>query len=307
MGNDISKVSELSQRRRSRRGSSANVGGINSVRIIEQLGRQYLDMDGVAYRLPIDSEEMDRLDSLHYLMRSVTGVNYFAPTEKMTRCIDLGTGSGIWLMEMASEHTNCDFTGVDIILPPTTDLKPANCKFATANILEGLPYPDSSFDFVHHRFLNLAIPDQIWPIYVHECARICAINGWIEMVETTGTLSNVGAHGERFNTWHHQLMHPCGVDLFAVDEVPARMQAARLSDVRTEKYMIPAGDWAGDMGRRGWNCLRANVEAVRHLLIQEIGLSNEEIDGFLMKLNEETNRLKSYWTVKVYCARKLNH
>ncbi|RKP27760.1 S-adenosyl-L-methionine-dependent methyltransferase [Syncephalis pseudoplumigaleata] len=225
----------------------------------------------------------------------------------MTRCIDLGTGSGIWLMEMASEHADCEFVGVDIVLPPTLDLKPANCEFAVANILEGLPYPDNSFDFVHHRFMNLAIPEQMWPVYVHECARVCAPNGWIEMVETTGTLSNVGVHGERFNTWHHQLMHPCGVDLFAVDEVAARMQAAKLSDLRTEQYMIPVGEWAGEMGRRGWSCLRANVEAVRYLLAQEVGLSGDDVEVFLKRLNEEVNRLKSYWTVRVYCARKLVH
>ena len=38
--------------------------------------------------------------------------------------------------------------------------------------LEGLPFDDESFDFVHLRFVGLGIPETAWENLLEECARV---------------------------------------------------------------------------------------------------------------------------------------
>ena len=38
--------------------------------------------------------------------------------------------------------------------------------------LEGLPFDDESFDFIHLRFVGLGIPETAWENLLDECARV---------------------------------------------------------------------------------------------------------------------------------------
>ena len=49
---------------------------------------------------------------------------------------------------MASEYPRFKFTGIDVTSSYLIHIKPHNFKFLQANILNGLPYADNTFDFV---------------------------------------------------------------------------------------------------------------------------------------------------------------
>jgi hypothetical protein len=54
-----------------------------------------------AYLLPNDEEENDRLDIFHHLMGIVNGGKlHRAPLKSPHRILDIGTGTGIWAMQM---------------------------------------------------------------------------------------------------------------------------------------------------------------------------------------------------------------
>ncbi|RKP04843.1 S-adenosyl-L-methionine-dependent methyltransferase, partial [Thamnocephalis sphaerospora] len=268
-------------------------------------GRNYANIENTVYHMPCDTLEMDRrLDAEHYMIRQVTGTNAFAPIEKMTRCIDIGTGSGIWVLEMASENPQGQFLGVDIMPPHVSELKPPNCRFERGNLLEGLAYSDNTFDYVHHRCLNTAMPETAWQAYVDNCARICAPGGWVEMVETTGMLWNVAGYGERFNSWMHQLANPQGIDLFVADRVAELLQRAHLGDIRTHQYMLPVGAWAGAQGELGWQSVSGLVNTLAPFLEQNVGVSPAEVAKLLKGLKAEVAARRSYLQLKIYCARK---
>jgi hypothetical protein len=61
-------------------------------------GRIYVNNPDSVYYMPCDEQEMDRLDDEHYMYWQTFGSNVVAPVRKMRRCIDLGSGSGIWIM-----------------------------------------------------------------------------------------------------------------------------------------------------------------------------------------------------------------
>ena len=55
----------------------------------------------VAYLLPNDEKENDRLDIFHHLMGIVNrGKLHRAPLKSPQRILDIGTGTGVWAMEM---------------------------------------------------------------------------------------------------------------------------------------------------------------------------------------------------------------
>jgi len=70
----------------------------------------YKANEGVAYFLPNDDREVDRLDLQHAIMVMMQGNQlYLSPAGKegkpFKRVLDIGTGSGIWAMEFGKSRT----------------------------------------------------------------------------------------------------------------------------------------------------------------------------------------------------------
>lgn len=60
-----------------------------------------LTTNRIAYLYPNDEQELDRLDMQHHMFKLINeGRLFFAPVKNPQRILDIGTGSGIWPMEM---------------------------------------------------------------------------------------------------------------------------------------------------------------------------------------------------------------
>ena len=54
------------------------------------------------YTLPNDEKEQDRLDLYHHIWSMLLGGElYMAPLENPQRILDIGTGTGIWAIDIA--------------------------------------------------------------------------------------------------------------------------------------------------------------------------------------------------------------
>ena len=60
--------------------------------------------------------------------------------------LDVGTGNGIWALEMASEKQCCKVIGIDIRPPAEGQGKPKNLNYAEADITETWPLESGSID-----------------------------------------------------------------------------------------------------------------------------------------------------------------
>jgi SAM-dependent methyltransferase len=69
------------------------------------------------------------------------------------RVLDMACGSGVWVLEMATEFPNAQFYGVDMVPLYPSEIKPPNTSFQQVDILKGLPFPDEYFDYVHMRLV----------------------------------------------------------------------------------------------------------------------------------------------------------
>ncbi|KAI0549603.1 S-adenosyl-L-methionine-dependent methyltransferase [Xylaria curta] len=116
-----------------------------------QNGRRYHKFRHGRYPIPNDEHEQNREDMLHAMMLEATdGRRFFAPiVDHPLKILDLGTGTGIWAIEMADMYPSAEVLGVDLspIQPPWI---PSNCKF-TIDDVEDTWENGQDWDFVHLR------------------------------------------------------------------------------------------------------------------------------------------------------------
>ncbi|KAG8860268.1 hypothetical protein FRB91_004056 [Serendipita sp. 411] len=74
------------------------------------------------------------------------------------RVLDLGSGSGIWYVEMAKKFPHAEVLGVDLV-SPRLENPPRNCRFEVHDINDGLSKFYGTFDVVHARFIDSGLKD----------------------------------------------------------------------------------------------------------------------------------------------------
>src|SRR5947209_3011043 len=114
---------------------------------IEENGRMYPAYGKNAYGLPIDESELDRCDLQHCKLKlCLNGKFHLAPiVEAPQEILDLGTGSGIWAIDMADKHSSAEVIGTDIAAVQPSWV-PQNCRFEVEDAENDWPYAKDSFD-----------------------------------------------------------------------------------------------------------------------------------------------------------------
>lgn len=65
--------------------------------------------------MPNDESEQDRLDLSHQMFKITMGNKlYLAPIGKPARILDVGTGTGIWAIEMGDDFPDSEILGIDL-------------------------------------------------------------------------------------------------------------------------------------------------------------------------------------------------
>ena len=267
---------------------------------------------GVPYNLPRDLEEMNRLDFQHYLFRSALRGNFAAPLHYPRAVLDVGAGTGRWAREMAQLFPQARVIALDVNQPPadttpgaTPEPIPSNYIFQPGNVLEGLSFPDGSFDFTHMRLLVSAIPHDRWPMVIQELARVTAPGGWVESVEPT-LPTDGGPVAEQLMDWIRAISLRRGVEIADASRVADLMLLAGLQQVSTRTIQIPCGAWGGRVGKMMVTDYFAGVRAVRGVIVAQ-GLATEsQFDQTLSQalLDIDSHRYRCYMPVYIAVGRR---
>jgi SAM-dependent methyltransferase len=207
----------------------------------------------LAYAIGEGNAEADRLNRQHALLTDLFGGLSLAPVRDPRSILDAGTGTEIWATEMASTYPNATVVGVDLREEPGIPRNlPHNYRYVQGNFLEGLPFNDGSFDYVHLRAVWSAMAPEKWPITLRELARVTKPGGWIESVE--GGLTHIFDASIALSTytgWVRQLLRQRGVEADYVAKLPFDVLA--LSPALVTKVVfftqgIPYGKQYGPLG-----------------------------------------------------------
>ncbi|KAI8055996.1 S-adenosyl-L-methionine-dependent methyltransferase [Syncephalis plumigaleata] len=268
--------------------------------------RRHPAMATSSYFMPTDSAEMDRLDYQHYLLLTVVGAKHLSPIKRPKRILDVGTGTGIWMLEMAADYPDCEFIGIDIAPLQPEAVLPANCQFRIKNVVDaaGIPYPDNTFDFIHHRLLLLGLTLRDWPDYIYDCVRTLNSGGWLEISEMAGYMINSGAYGERIYKIVQKLTQALDIEVSVVLNVDQFMERAQLQNISIEVFKIPIGSWGGQIGIMAWNNYRSALLSVAPLLASIEGVPESEIIALIDAAAQEVNNNQCYCEYYCYYGQK---
>lgn len=99
-------------------------------------GRRYHAYKAGSYLFPNDDQALDQMDIEHHLQGLMLEKKlHFSPLQNPTEILDLGTGTGIWAIDMADQHPNATVTGVDLS-PTQPDWIPPNVRFEVDDYTE---------------------------------------------------------------------------------------------------------------------------------------------------------------------------
>ncbi|CCX05526.1 Similar to Ubiquinone/menaquinone biosynthesis methyltransferase ubiE; acc. no. Q3A209 [Pyronema omphalodes CBS 100304] len=159
-------------------------------------GRRYHTYYGSdKYLMPTDETEQDRLDLHHEVFRLAWNDHlHEAPINGPHRILDVGTGTGIWAVDMAEKYPMAEVIGTDLS-PIQPIWVPPNCRFEVDDAMKEWTFKDVSFfesslqgyalnvileqnffDFIHGRNISAGVSD--WDHLMSEMMRLVELKPW---------------------------------------------------------------------------------------------------------------------------------
>ncbi|CZR69809.1 related to methyltransferase [Phialocephala subalpina] len=210
-------------------------------------GRRYHKFREGTYQFPNDESEQEREDMKHAMVVNLCGGKlHYAPLDNPQKIIDVGTGTGIWAIDVGDEYPSAEVLGIDLS-PIQPVWVPPNVKFMVDDAESPWLHPADTFDFVHIRHMNSSVKN--WPKLLTEAYNHTKPGGWIEMQELLFTLNcDDGTMKEDYPTARFLQLIKEGLAVFGVDLLGVTRNAQLLHDagfvnVETKVFKIPLGVW----------------------------------------------------------------
>ncbi|KAG8953891.1 hypothetical protein FRC03_011628 [Tulasnella sp. 419] len=196
------------------------------------------------------------------------------------RVLDIGTGSGIWAIEMSKRFPHAEVIGVDLA-PPSLQMSniPDNCRFEIDDGNLSFTHWTNSFDLVHGRSVNVGIHD--FSQFLYNMAQILKPGGMLIMAggmhqfydETAKPYPNA-IEGQRgfsaLQRWftivrngYKRITAPVSEQPVDIFDLPFSWDQwassnGNFEDVNTLTVKIPVGDWhpglSSEMAQAGELC-----------------------------------------------------
>lgn len=93
---------------------------------------------------------------------------FFAPLQDPQKVLDVGTGTGLWAVDMGDRYPSCEIIGTDLS-PTQVPYAPPNVRFEIDDCCSEWTYPENSFDLIHVRGLTGSVGN--WPKFYQECLK----------------------------------------------------------------------------------------------------------------------------------------
>ncbi|KUJ08759.1 S-adenosyl-L-methionine-dependent methyltransferase [Mollisia scopiformis] len=214
-------------------------------------GRRYHGYKDGLYMQPNDEQQLSVQDMGHHMMLILLENElHLAPiSENPQRILDVGTGTGIWAIDMADQHKSAQVVGTDLS-PVQPAFVPPNCKFEIDDASVLWTFTPGSMDFVFFRFMLGSFSD--WTEVYREAFKTIKPGGWIEHHEVApdpksedGTVTP----GSPFHRWGDLIFEAgdkLGKTYRTAYNTEAWIEEAGFINVVEKKYKMPIGRWPAD-------------------------------------------------------------
>ncbi|KAI9488387.1 S-adenosyl-L-methionine-dependent methyltransferase [Zychaea mexicana] len=218
--------------------------------------------------------------------------------------LDVCCGPATWLCETSLEYNNSQFTGVDMSDVWPKDIRPVNLQFRRANILQGIPYPDQSFDFIQIRFVVLAFTSDEWRKVLNELLRILKPGGCLQCIDLDMRVTLQDASQSRQLIENFEQFYAMqGLDVAAGAKLDMRLSDLDLRIVQSEYREVPLG-WGGPIGTASLNLFMGKINGLAPWYKRAVDMS----DDAFRQLQDDTRALlvrsKAYMGLHAFLALK---
>ncbi|KAK4541438.1 hypothetical protein LTR36_008039 [Oleoguttula mirabilis] len=214
-------------------------------------GRRYHAYKAGKYYTPNDEQEMDREDMKHHWAKLIlSGKLHLAPIGASPgKILDLGTGTGIWCVEMGDLYPSATIIGTDLskIQPSWV---PPNVSFEIDDFDDEWTYGAATFNLIHNRFNSTAVSD--WPALSRKCFDALAPGGYLELVDLTNppqSDDDTMPENSQLGKFFEALTDGCakvGRDVHVPRKWRPLLQDAGFVNIEERVFKVPIGGWPKD-------------------------------------------------------------
>ncbi|KAI2632866.1 S-adenosyl-L-methionine-dependent methyltransferase [Xylaria nigripes] len=217
---------------------------------IEVFGRKYHHSGRIF--VPFDEKEQQRMELSHRLYRHC--LNGALTTTRIPlnvkSIVDLGSGTGVWPLEMAARYPQADILGIDISRIQKTNAVPPNVRFHIDNVENPWPVPANSIDFLHIRCLSGGVTD--WQGLLRQAYEKLKPGGlleWTEMLTQLFDFDGKFGHAKlcpKFLDLWRDLTKRNNIEFNPSPNGPLWLVDAGFENIAQRNEILPLGDWAQD-------------------------------------------------------------
>ncbi|KAK3321827.1 S-adenosyl-L-methionine-dependent methyltransferase [Apodospora peruviana] len=293
---------------------SSSASATSSVyNFVEEYGRTYHSYKEGEGTIISIKPERERLDLQHSIALRLFGKLALAPLDKPKRVLDIGTGTGIWAIEFATDNPESDVIGTDLS-PIQPEYIPKNCRFEVDDAEDEWVF-SHPFDYIHSRFMIGAFGD--FPKIFRSSIKNLVPGGWAEFQDYYVKMQCVddslsGTALERWNNLLLEGVRKLGKNGLAPAKFKQQMIDAGFVDVVERKFALPGNPWAKGQEEKILGTMQmTNIMDGLHgmsmsLFTKVLGWTVDEVDTFLVDVTRDLKdrRIHFYYIVLSVYGRK---
>ncbi|KAI9595829.1 S-adenosyl-L-methionine-dependent methyltransferase [Syncephalis fuscata] len=255
------------------------------------------------YVLDMSVEEIDRLNFLHKIVLNMGGALHNVPLTNPRRIVDIGSGTGVWIKDMANKFPDTQCYGIDIDIEVSKHNVMPNCKFIQRDVFEGLPFAEKSVDYIHQQLFNIVTRKEQWPQLCADYYRALVPGGQVEFAEFDGTQLSIGPAAQRMEDWISNSLAQRHLDLRDIHKLPDLLRNAGFINIEHRMISIPIGCNAGEYGQMAWLGWNSYARVMKNILLDD-GIVAWEFEQTMVEWQAEVNKLPSITNMHIYSARR---
>lgn len=276
-------------------------------------GRRYHSYRDGLYYAPNDDRYATYEATVHHLwLLTLRDQLFLAPIENPQIVLDVGTGTGLWAIDMADQFPSAEIIGTDLSPIQDSTARP-NVRFEVDDANAEWTYPESSIDFVHIRGLTGCIRD--WPYLYQQCYKHLKPGGWFEHLEwsmNTNADPESDNHADKlytaFSTSVMSIGEQRGMTYKIVDRMKEYMEDAGFVDIVETRFIWPIGPWPKDphlkelgrWGERNW--VDGIEDWVLAIYTRHLGKTYADVQAFARDLRSVVKARQNHFWSEARCV-----